>query len=553
MVTQEPHPAKLVRHFRQILLWPLQLMPTQEGAQIQKHWELLERAGAQYPWREVADEFTGDPAQFQERHYSEFVTFLPYVQRFLYGEGKGSAATTCGDSPIRVFRRTDVARVRISSSDVDANPRIFDVAHIDLYFFYDIDVTVLAVEICADDLSLAQAQDTMFRFGRAYPTHWEDDGRGSHCPDLVEWLTDDGRVLAASDYDKRGKYLASVCQNRAPCIASHWEFLLEPLVFHHSEGRGSIRYRQLEYHRMPLLAYLAMDDAGSLTRADFVRLGLVTAPGDPDVLPYSERSMRNFEDRHCYDRYWNEAGGDRPGTRLIACGQAFVMVGNHGDRFFIDRRAGMLEQFRHQYFLLYLIPHFHKAALLMLSDRLADTLTRLDIESQESVRRFRRVIRETLEIFLRFTHRYWFHEVSDQPQARELFQMTSEFLGNDRLFLEIKQEIEDMNGYLDSDSLRRQASTVVRLTVVTTFGLIGTVVTGFLGMNLIAAADSPLIDKIIYFAMVLIPTALLTFYTLIKSQRLSDFLDALSNERVSSRDKLATLAAVWKTQRRRQP
>jgi phage terminase large subunit len=39
------------------------------------------------PWCEVVDEYTGDASgHFQERHYNEFVTFLPYVQRFLYGE-----------------------------------------------------------------------------------------------------------------------------------------------------------------------------------------------------------------------------------------------------------------------------------------------------------------------------------------------------------------------------------------------------------------------------------------------------------------------------------
>jgi len=56
-----------------------------------------------------------------------------------------------------------------------------------------------------------------------------------------------------------------------------------------------------------------------------------------------------------------------------------------------------------------------------------------------------------------------------------------------------------MSHYLDSDSLRRQANTVIRLTVVTTFGLIGTVTTGFLGMNLIAAADQPPLEKLLYF------------------------------------------------------
>src|SRR5947209_20608027 len=37
--------TKVVRQFREILLWPLQLAPIREGAQIQEHWELLGRAG----------------------------------------------------------------------------------------------------------------------------------------------------------------------------------------------------------------------------------------------------------------------------------------------------------------------------------------------------------------------------------------------------------------------------------------------------------------------------------------------------------------------------
>ena len=101
----------LVREFRQIVLWPVQLMPRHEGAQIQKHWEPLERAGAESVWQEVADEFTPDPSQFSERHYREFVTFLPYVQRFLYGEGERGGY---GHSPIRIFRRNDVAQARIT-------------------------------------------------------------------------------------------------------------------------------------------------------------------------------------------------------------------------------------------------------------------------------------------------------------------------------------------------------------------------------------------------------------------------------------------------------
>src|SRR6476659_7340441 len=67
-----------VRRFRQILLWPLQLMPLVEDVQIHRHWEFIATASPDNPWREVADEFTGDPRDFQERHYAEFVNFLPY-------------------------------------------------------------------------------------------------------------------------------------------------------------------------------------------------------------------------------------------------------------------------------------------------------------------------------------------------------------------------------------------------------------------------------------------------------------------------------------------
>ena len=546
------HASKLVRHFRQILLWPLQLMPIREGEQIQKHCELLQTPGSDNPWREVVDEFTGDPCLFQERHYTEFVTFLPYVQRFLYGEGKGSGAGVDQESPIRVFRRSDVAKVRMTYPDRHAEPITFDVAHVDLYFFYDIDVVILSMEIYADDLPLPQAQDTLFRFGRGYPTYWEPSGRGGHCLEHVEWLSADGKVLAVSDYEHREKYLSFACRYRAPCIASHWEWLLEPLVLHHSAKPGLIRYRQIESHLMPLMAYLTMDDPAALTRAEFIRLGLAAAPGPPESLPYSERHLRDFEERCCYDRYWNEQDREHPGTRFICSGRVFTEVGDRGARFFAARKTG-LEQFRHEYFVLFLIPHFHKAALLMLADRLVDAMNCLDISKPESVRQFRRVIRQTLGVFLRFTHRYWFHDVSDHVQVKELFRMISEHLGTDRLYVEVRDAIEDMSQYLDSDALRRQGETMVRLSVVTTMGLIGVTATGFFGMNLIAAAESPILTKVGYFLLVLIPTAALTFYTVLKSRRLSDFLETLADERRSSKAKLTAFVNVWKTKRGRNP
>ncbi len=532
---------KLVRHFRQILLWPLQVMPIREGTQVQKHWEALEQGGQGHPWARLLDELD-DPARFTERHYSEFVTFLPYVQRFLYGEGRGTGGGR-GASPVRVFRRSDVAGVRITPREGQA-PISLSVDHVDLYFFFDIDVVLLAVEIYGENLALREVQDILYRFGRAYPAGWDDHGQGLHCMHLTEWLDADGRVLATSDLQARGAYLDFVKTHRVPRIASHWAFLLRPLVLDHAEEPGAIRYRQLEYHRLPTMAYLAMDDPRSLSRADFVRLGLVTAAGDGDHLPYNERYVADFERRYCFDRHWNTSDGMN--SRVMCSGHALVVVGEARSPRFTDPERGALSRFQHQYFLLFLIAHFQKASLLMFSDRLVNALNGMEVHNPESVKRFKRAIRQTFEIFLRFMHRYWFHDVSDEAQAKALFQMTAAHLGSNALFEEVQDEIGEMSQYLDSDSLRRQANTVVRLTVVTTVGLIGTLTTGLLGVNLIAAADSSAVVKLLFVILSVIPMAWLTLYSVVKSKRLSDFLETLSDERVSNRAKLGALSDVWR-------
>ena len=187
----------------------------------------------------------------------------------------------------------------------------------------------------------------------------------------------------------------------------------------------------------------------------------------------------------------------------------------------------------------------------MASDRLVDALKHLDVRHPDSVKRFKREIRRGFESFLRFTHRYWFHEISEQAQVRALSRMCATHLGLDALYAEVKERTADMNTYLDADSLRRQANTVVRLTVVTIFGLVGTVSTGFLGMNLIAEADASLGRKLFLFAATFVPVVALTVLTMARSRRLSDFLDALSDDRLPAGAKLRALAAVWRPAERR--
>jgi CorA-like Mg2+ transporter protein len=530
----------LVNHFRQVAVWPLQLMPVRPGQQVQRHWERLDAAAG--AWQRVAGPCERGAGAFQERHYKEFVTFLPYVQRFLYGSAAGQeTATTKATSSIQRYRRSDVRRVRVTCHRGSA-PIELEVARVELLFFLDADIALLVFEMHTDDLPLDLAQDVLFRFARAYPGFWEDGGDGGNCPHLVELCDSSGAVLAVSNYQDRSRYLEFVAQHRVAAIASHWEFLLQPLMPEHPGASAPLRYRQLEYYRMPLTAYLACDDPHRLTRAQFIRLGLVTGPGGADDLPYSTATLQDFERQYCNDTFWGRSGGQtRADTRIIVADAAMIFVGRHSDRFFAGADTGLLAQFRGQFLWLFLIAHFHKAALVSMSDELAVAMNRLTVGVPDSVRDFKRTIRQIMEVFLRFTHRYWFHVVSNQALARDMFTRLRRHLGTAEIYDEVRSEVFDMNNYLDSDSFRRQANTVLRLTVVTIFGLVGTIATGVLGMNLLDETNASIGRRLLIFFAATAVTLALTIFTITRSKRLADFLDALSDERVGWREKWRSL------------
>ena len=532
-----------VETFHQIVVWPLQLMPIADG-EARPPWARLVEANG--PWCELQDDFPTDTALYQERHYREFVAFLPHVRRFLYGERVAGDRTVYGESPMRIFRRTDVAGLRLHLDD-RPTPLELAVVHVDLYFFYDVDVVILVVEIAGRDLPLADAQEILYRFGRAYPAGWDADGTALNCFRSVEWLDRDGAVLAASDDHDRARFMAAVCRRQSTALSTHWAWLLAPLSLDPCEDPPVAAYRQLEFHRMPILAFLALDDPRRLTRADAMRLAFASAPGGPDELPYAADFLADFEAKHCWDRFHDPARRDGwNDTRLMCSRQAFVAVGDAGRPFVVDPERGALAQFRHQFFLVGLIAHFHRAAMLMMSDRLVGTMNRLDPRRRESVGRFRHDIRATLEVFLRFTHRYYFSEISDQAPLREVFHLWRGHLGTQRLYEELREEIGDMAGYLETDLLRRQAVTILQLTVVTLFSQIGMLATGFLGMNIFGWAEAETPTKITIFLAALIPSALITFYTVLKARRLAFFLDTLANEKLDWKAKWRAFSDVWK-------
>jgi hypothetical protein len=55
---------------------------------------------------------------------------------------------------------------------------------------------------------------------------------------------------------------------------------------------------------------------------------------------------------------------------------------------------------------------------------------------------------------------------------------------------------------------------------------------------------------LIFFGVVLVLTGWITLYTIVKSKRLSDVLDALSDDRLTTKAKILAIWAAWRDRSR---
>jgi Mg2+ and Co2+ transporter CorA len=184
------------------------------------------------------------------------------------------------------------------------------------------------------------------------------------------------------------------------------------------------------------------------------------------------------------------------------------------------------------------------------SDVLVEAVNALNIRNDDLVRKFKRRIRSNFETFLRFTHRYWFHELSERPHLQAIFRLCSNHLGNDALYEEVRDEIREMSHYLDSDSQRRQSNTVLRLTVITIIGLLATVTTGYFGMNIIAFGEGSIWQRLAHGVLAIVAFTGLILLAIARSKRLSDFLEILTDEDRPLRTKWRAFWSVLQNSRR---
>jgi len=412
---------------------------------------------------------------------------------------------------LQLFKRTDVKEVEVVLHN-DETLR-FKVERLHLYIF-DIKVAILVMEISSlKPLSLADVQDFLDQFRRVYPPYWthkagnspETKYEAGNSPKTVTFWGENQQPLVTGVYDENVEFLAFVRNHKESPVVEHWRFLLKPLCLYppDEDNKDEICFRQIEDDRIPYMAYLAFatDPRSLLSPGDMMRLTFVEGSGRSDTLPYSSQFLTEyFERKYCYDPYWdtnpeyyqkdqeqNKHGG--MSTRYLCCGYAFTMIGQDEPSFFSNDKAGLLAHFRHHYFQIGLIANLNKATLLVQWEDLTKAVA--DFTGGSQPRQVsQEKISEVLKNLLRLTHRYWFTELSNQMQAKQLFDWWSEHLGNRKLFDQVMKEAQDAYQYLEMAEQRRQTEEqqhqtemTTRLTVVATVGLVVGLALGLLGMN----------------------------------------------------------------------
>jgi hypothetical protein len=363
---------------------------------------------------------------------------------------------------------------------------------------------------------LHDIEDFIDQARRSYTPYHTPGGHAGVVDEFV-WLLGDEEFAAPSAPDGLETDLRQIKKSdraglRSAPMARHWRDILAPLTIAGYEDEDkplSVRnpvWRHVVDERIPVMSYVSLTGAArkcrltsepvlkdqdpsgitglydlwTVSRGDWIRLAGADQPGT-DPLPYSHRFLHDFESSICYDRYFPSDAGTGA-TRFMFMGYHFIAVGasNEGDTSqYFDKV--IFNHFRRHYFQMGLLLNMEFASLLATSSRLSEAVRQLMQDSKETA--FRRTVFEIERDFLEFVHQFHFTGLSNQLQAREMFERWRAALGLDALFKDIQTEIASATGFLRSDRQMRQADAANALSVIASIAVFFGLVFAFLGMN----------------------------------------------------------------------
>lgn len=500
-----------IRDFRQILFLPLirPEAPDSNDLRAEPIWRKTEARALTRArgfdgkpcWVEINDHMrhlTPDGADVDRWAYQEFVYFHEFIQSVLFDDGQG---WTKQDSPrpLRMFKRVDIVGMKVT---IPIEEELFGasemvvpliVERLNLYLFSQ-GVAILCVEVIADPLwapdslppTLAHVQALQNALRRLYPPYVKpsvksDSLEAPEFPKRIMLTGADGVVIAdcvmtPEDFLRpfvdscRSRDGTKHASNRHNPVATPWAELLHPLRV--ATTGESIRnaWRQVVDERMPTMTFMNCASAGRIKDADWLRLVYLDTPGKG--FAYDEGFEPEWEKKYAYDRHWNKTGNDAKraqmpyGTRYLISAYSFVIVGTPHKELFPEAIG---QHFRRMYADMMLLNHFQFAALLALSSWISNAVE--EHGGADERQNLRVEMRTMRGLFLEFMERFWFTNVSNQIQARELYDRIRERIGTERIYEEVSKQLADANEYLEAEEQGEQTEAGMRLNVIAAIGV----------------------------------------------------------------------------------
>lgn len=397
----------------------------------------------------------GTPAPSQGR-YAEFLYFHPYIHSIFYEADEQRSA--------KILERVDIEQLRVVLRHGDKCPEwCLQVLEVKLFLF-PTDIAILAVRVAeprACDAAgnpiaflLSDAMDFMDYTRRVYPPYWDDQSCSwGRVPVSMKWIRRNGTELGVSDFRSVNAFENKAKLHEVP-VAAHWLSLLDGFQPAPSEGDAPVHgtegaetttsagllFSQVEDDRLPILAYLAVDEPAKISQGDWLRLAYCDDFGpwsDSNGFAYSKPFLEETTKGLFYDRFWDPDRGCT--TRYSFVDYAFVVVGATRDGFF---RKVVRSHFRQHYLVLALLAHLQKASLLGYWSDLSKMVQQFSQAppSLDSKVKLDKAQQRLLNDLTDFVSRFYFIEVSNQLQAKEMFDLWRSRLGIEKLFAEVVEQ-----------------------------------------------------------------------------------------------------------------
>ncbi|WP_058302312.1 hypothetical protein [Gorillibacterium timonense] len=222
--------------------------------------------------------------------------------------------------------------------------------------------------------------------------------------------------------------------------------------------------------RMYVQAFYNFPEGTEIDREDLYRAGRIDGlnlSGKPNVSSSNMAYINAYLDKHAYERW-------APNTFYVMDENSFCCLTSRSGQM----RKLLADQMYGEYYYGLLLNLFHKIVLLKLSN--CYSTVRYDRNPDD--------IEDLIGQITKFSSKYFFLELVTQSQGREIFIQLRKLFGNNSLYEEVKQTLNDLYKYQADTTDRRTSNLIMIFTVYT-------VISGIYGMNqVIEDLKGPKID-----------------------------------------------------------